>query len=709
MKYLLFFIFLVQCLISNSQQKEIRVVENNKYLISWPKGDVTALTYTLKGSKKNLNISFPEFEINGEKMPTVLERLKITKAGMLLSNGCSEFELSGKFINNPSITLTVILQIPIDNSVLRFKYCLSDSKNLKLTKKSGFDNITYLTFSNTSSSIKEIRISEFNHRLHANHRTEYILDDRFIENEGSFMGPIAVFQETENTFLVAYEHGSQFPDRFLEFSLNKNKTVAIVSKKANYLTNQLVNGFSSVWFQFAGTTGGEDELSNEYRNFILNHMTQNGESRKPYIFYNTWGRQERVQWRGDKYLSSMNLKWTLDEIDKAHSMGIEVFVIDAGWFIKTGDWEVNRDFFPDDLKEVRSRLKSYGMKLGLWFNPTVAAVTSDMYQKNLANLMSMDGTYREPYEIWETEKSVNMCLVSPYWEDFAEVLIRLTKELGVSYFKWDAIGQYGCNDSNHLHGTEEHSAEERTQRYAFLQPEYMAKIVDRVCKVAPQVIFDFDITEDGRCVGLQFLSVGKYFIINNGPYYHNFDLVPEWKSVLPSGNPNIFVQPGPARGWFVRSILDYDKWIPSVLFLTHYQPDEPRNSQIINLGSLILGQNGVWGEILKTSDQGVLLFDSVLTKYKQIRNDITQAKMVMTGEPGGSPEIYEKINPITGKGCVVIFANEKGKHSYITASKVNPSYWHNEQVEIRFDKVGRGIIDVEFTSPSAKIIFFGVK
>jgi len=37
----------------------------------------------------------------------------------------------------------------------------------------------------------------------------------------------------------------------------------------------------------------------------------------------------------------MNLKQTLDEINKAHDMGIDVYVIDAGWFQKTGDWTVN--------------------------------------------------------------------------------------------------------------------------------------------------------------------------------------------------------------------------------------------------------------------------------------------------------------------------------------------------------------------------------
>jgi alpha-galactosidase len=236
----------------------------------------------------------------------------------------------------------------------------------------------------------------------------------------------------------------------------------------------------------------------------------------------------------------------------------------------------------------------------------------------------------------------------------------------------------------------------------------MTKIIDKVVKEAPQAIFDFDITEDGRCVGLQFLSAGKYFIINNGPYYHNFDLAPMWKSVLPNTNANIFVEPGPARGWFVRSVLDYDKWIPSVLFLTHYQPDEPRTSQIINIASLILGQNGIWGEILKTSENGVRLFDSVLTRYKMVRDDITAAQMVKVGEPGGSPEIYEKINPENGKGCVVLFANAHGFYSYVTQNKVAPKYWHNEDVDVKQDQQGRAVIKVKFNEPSAKVILFGV-
>jgi alpha-galactosidase len=684
-------------------------VGNSLYAITWRPSDISQLSYKLKGAEKSYALTLPIFEIDGKKEPAVLRQLKQAAPSTVLKNGVTEYFLQGEFRDIPGLNLQVRLQVAPGNPVLRFQYHLHTDKNVRLTKTQGKDAITYLSFTTGQPQVKEIRLSQFNERFHATHLTEEVISNRYFENGSSFMGPILVASNGEGSFLAAYEHGSQYPDRFVEFVLDRSKRVAVQSVKGNYLHEDKADGFSSVWFQVAAVIGPEENLAESYRSYVLKYLSQNTESRKPYIFYNTWGRQERVQWAGQKYLTSMNLDWTLKEIERAYAMGIEVFVIDAGWFKKTGDWEVNKEFFPDELKQVKAKLDGYGMKLGLWFNPTVAALSSGMYHRNLQNRMSWNGKQGTPREIWETEESVGICLVSAYWEDFANKLISLTKELGVSYFKWDAIGQYGCNDPKHFHGTEKNTAEERTQRYAYLQPLYMSKIIDKVSEAEPRAIFDFDITEDGRCVGLQFLSSGKYFIINNGPYYHNFDLAEPWKSVLPNSNANIFVQPGPARGWFVRSVLDYDKWIPSVLFLTHYQPDEPRNSQIINIASLILGQSGIWGEILKTSNSGVQLFDTVLTKYKQVREDITLARMKASGEPGGSPEIYEKINPENGKGCVVGFANAKGTYTYITEHVVAPQSWKNEGVDIKRDARGRAVITITFQEPSAKIIFFGVQ
>ena len=393
----------------------------------------------------------------------------------------------------------------------------------------------------------------------------------------------------------------------------------------------------------------------------------------------------------------------LAEIDVAHRMGIEVFVLDTGWYEKTGDWQVNLSRFPDGLKAVREKLDGYGMKLGLWFNPTVAAVSSRMRRDHEDCVMSWRGRRQEPHEIWETEASQGLCLVSRYAEAFADELIRLVREVGVTYFKWDAIGQYGCDDPHHQHGTPENTPQERADSYAFQQGTAMARVVDKLCAACPEAIVDFDITEGGRTVGLGFLSAGKYFLINNGPYSSNYDM-----PVPRDGNVNLFFWPGPARAWVCRAPLTYDKWLPGVLFLTHYLPDDryvrhdwsgggpevqTDVNQWISLASLVLGQNGVWGDLLNISEEGIERFGTALGQYTQVRDDITRATVRRTGDVAGSPEVYEKIDPDTGRGVVSAFASAAGHYTFITEAKVAHGIWHNEGVTVSTDAQGRAVLE----------------
>ena len=202
---------------------------------------------------------------------------------------------------------------------------------------------------------------------------------------------------------------------------------------------------------------------------------------------------------------------------------------------------------------------------------------------------------------------------------------------------------------------------------------------------------------------MSFLSAGKYFLINNGPYLFNYDLPLDREHQ----NWNLFFYPGPARTWICRSPLGYDKWIPSVLFLTHYFPDDPESSQLVNVASLILGQNGIWGDLPAVSSEGVERIGSILRRYKRVREDITRSDPLVTGGVGSSPEIHEKIWAQTGKGVVVLFATAKGKFSYVTARQPHKKYWAAGQVTVDYDRNGRAVLEADFASPGAVIVFFG--
>ena len=75
--------------------------------------------------------------------------------------------------------------------------------------------------------------------------------------------------------------------------------------------------------------------------------------------------------------------------DEAARLGVELFVMDDGWFghrndahAGLGDWFVNPQKFPNGLKPLISYVNGLGMDLGLWFEPEVVNPDSDLYRQH---------------------------------------------------------------------------------------------------------------------------------------------------------------------------------------------------------------------------------------------------------------------------------------------------------------------------------------
>jgi alpha-galactosidase len=514
----------------------------------------------LHSGNGHLLVRPPVFSLDGARVVARPEELVAARPPANVFGDVWEHWLSGRLPGDDA-TLEIVLRVSNASPVVRFRYGLRTDAPARLTRPDdGRDELVYLSASLTDfPDAAEVRFSEFSELFHSFVPSERPLAERhFQSGVNNVFGPLLV--ATDNNIggpsvLLAYEHGSQVPDAFLAYDLSApGRLVTLRAVKGNYCHGQIVGPdqpFETPWFQMALVDGDTDHLAREYRTFVLRHLSPNAESRKPYIFYNTWNYQERVHaWKQQPYLSEMNEARMLAEIEAAAKMGIDVFVIDTGWYEKTGDWQVSRERFPNGLAPLKAKLDEHNMKLGLWFNPTVAAVSSQMHARHRDCLMTRNGKPGDPHPVWETEPSQGLCLVSRYGDAFADELIRLHDEIGVTYFKWDAIGQYGCDAPGHGHGTEENTPEERRNAYAFQLGAAMTRVVDKLCAACPDAIVDFDITEGGRTVGLQFLSAGKYFLINNGPYSHNYNL-----PTPADGNVNLFFYAGPARAWICRAPL----------------------------------------------------------------------------------------------------------------------------------------------------------
>ena len=82
----------------------------------------------------------------------------------------------------------------------------------------------------------------------------------------------------------------------------------------------------------------------------------------------------------------------------AKKLGVEMFVLDDGWFGKRnndlaglGDWVENRKKLPGGIKYIAKRVNKMGMKFGLWFEPECVNPDSDLYRAHPDWAISIQG------------------------------------------------------------------------------------------------------------------------------------------------------------------------------------------------------------------------------------------------------------------------------------------------------------------------------
>jgi alpha-galactosidase len=292
--------------------------------------------YTTAGGGPEFRISPPEFEVDGRKIRGRLIGPTVPGNEWILRNGCREASFSGLLSADLDLVLETVFRWG-PSPFVRFQYRLLSGSGGKLTKSSGRDSLSYMGVGLPPDiNFTEVRLSEFNQVVHGYCPSERKIEGRHFEDGTRLMGPILAGEGGGTSVLLAYEHGSQVPDAFVEFALSPARHVEVRAVKGNYWAGQRLtpdDPFQTLWLQFGAVSGGMTGLAGAYRGFVLREMTENLESRKPYIFYNTWGYQERNKHlNGKAFLDSMNQEHLMKEIDLAHRLGIEVYVIDTGWY-----------------------------------------------------------------------------------------------------------------------------------------------------------------------------------------------------------------------------------------------------------------------------------------------------------------------------------------------------------------------------------------
>jgi alpha-galactosidase len=125
---------------------------------------------------------------------------------------------------------------------------------------------------------------------------------------------------------------------------------------------------------------------------------------------------------------------------KAAKLGVELFVMDDGWFGKRnndhaglGDWTVNPQKFPHGLAPLIQEVNRLGMDFGLWVEPEMVNPDSDLYRAHPDWVMNFPG---RPRSELRNQLVLNLARddVKQYIFGFLD---KLATEYNIRYFKWD--------------------------------------------------------------------------------------------------------------------------------------------------------------------------------------------------------------------------------------------------------------------------------
>ncbi len=126
--------------------------------------------------------------------------------------------------------------------------------------------------------------------------------------------------------------------------------------------------------------------------------------------------------------------------DKAAALGVELFLVDDGWFNlrKTtaaglGDWFPDRDKFPNGLRPLAEHVNRLGMDFGLWVEPEMVNRDSELYRRHPDWVLNFAG---RPMTTGRGQYVLNLARdeVKEYLIDALDTLVR---ENGIKLFKWD--------------------------------------------------------------------------------------------------------------------------------------------------------------------------------------------------------------------------------------------------------------------------------
>lgn len=369
----------------------------------------------------------------------------------------------------------------------------------------------------------------------------------------------------------------------------------------------------AVGFTTAGAAGASERLAAYVRNDVLPPTHRN--VLRP-VLYNGW---EAVYYNVDEQNQ-------LALAEKAKDLGIELFVMDDGWFkgrtdgrsqSGLGNWEVDRNKFPNGLTPVIKKVHDLGMKFGLWVEPENVNANSDVVKAHPDWIFQFPARPGNPYR-----KILNLANEKVYGH-LLETFTRLLKENAIDFIKWD--------QNNFLSEPGWAGAPQELQREVRIRHvANVYRLVEELRKRFPDVLFESCASGGGR-VDLGMLS----------------RMDQTWLSDNTDPVDRLFIQDGYLDAMPANSMVS---WVTST---TRHQPVSLEYRFDVSMSGVL----GIGPDIRKWAAAEAEIAKKKITLYKEIRPLVQQGILHKLVSPFGANRAALQYNSKDSTVGVLFFYN----------------------------------------------------
>jgi len=387
-----------------------------------------------------------------------------------------------------------------------------------------------------------------------------------------------------------------------------------------------------------------------------------------------WANKERPillnNWEATYF--NFNEKKLLRLAQVAKDIGVEMLVLDDGWFGKRnddktslGDWYANLEKLPNGISGLSEKIDKIGMKFGLWFEPEMCSPDSNLFREHPDWIIRVEdrtvSLSRNQYILDFSNKEVCDYIIG--------IVSDILKDSKVSYVKWDMNRNMNEIGSKFL---PENRQKEVPHRY-MLGLYYVLETLTNRFK---HILFE-------GCAG----GGGRF---DPGMLYY---MPQNWASDCTDAVERLYIQYGTSIAYPANTMGAHISAVP--------------NHQVGRITPLsmradvaMMGQFGLELDLENLSEDEIEFLKGAIGKYKRLRKTIQFGNMYRIKSPfDGNLVVFEFVSKDKSEVVVFVYnilANANPEHVFVKLEGLNEQNIYHDK-EHKLTMSGNTLMNLGFS------------